>query len=127
MTTPISDDRLREIAAGEYGPNRQEGKAMAAELLAVRAGLARLHQDCKRWLTESDDRPNLRAAEKRVRLLASDPLRVAEAHARRNATPDDLAARGALAAAMAGAAQDAVDAGMLHPDWMPPRKPDGSR
>lgn len=30
---PVADARLREIAAGEYGPNRQEGKAMARELL----------------------------------------------------------------------------------------------
>ena len=33
---PVSEHRLREIAAGEYGPNRQEGKAIAAELLSAR-------------------------------------------------------------------------------------------
>jgi hypothetical protein len=29
----LSEPRLREIAAGEYGPNRQEGKAMANEII----------------------------------------------------------------------------------------------
>lgn len=38
----ITDDRLREIAASEYGPNRQEGAAMARELLALRAAVRAL-------------------------------------------------------------------------------------
>lgn len=40
---PVPDQRLREIAAGEYGPNRQEGKAAAAELISARNAL-RYHE-----------------------------------------------------------------------------------
>lgn len=47
--------------SGEPGPTDN--------LRAIRDGLSRLHEDAKRWLTESDDRPNLRAAERRI-----DPL-----------------------------------------------------
>lgn len=38
----MTDDRLHEIAAREYGPNRQEGIAMAKELLALRTAVRAL-------------------------------------------------------------------------------------
>lgn len=57
MTAPLSDDRLREIAAGEYGPdaggyapNEEEGKAMATELLGLRNAV-RYHEEHGRLRT----------------------------------------------------------------------------
>lgn len=39
MWTPMTDARLREIAAREWGPNRQESSTMAEELLALRQAI----------------------------------------------------------------------------------------
>ena len=41
----------------------------AGVLDVLRDGLKRLDADAQRWLTESDDRPNLRAAAARIRKL----------------------------------------------------------
>lgn len=64
----------------------------AQRLAALRDGLQRLHDDAKRWLAESLDRPNLRAAELRIAKL----LAFAEGNAdeqiviRGPSTPDEI-------------------------------------
>lgn len=45
----VPDPRLREIAAGEWSANRQEGEAVAAELLSARNAL-RYHEAHGRML-----------------------------------------------------------------------------
>lgn len=54
---------------------REKLSHLDKELTVLREGLAKLHRDAERWLTESDDRPNLRAAASRIgKLLAlKDP------------------------------------------------------
>ncbi len=51
-----------------------ELEAALDEVDRLRGAISELHVDAQRWLTESDDRPNLRAAENRLRLiLEGDP------------------------------------------------------
>lgn len=58
-----------ELAVGLLRDERPDEADLLCELASLRlmrAGLEALHQDAKRWLTESEDRPNLRAAECRI-------------------------------------------------------------
>lgn len=71
-----SEDRIRgcrlcrmTVGAEIHRTQDTSSTVELAQLRAMRAGLARLHEDAKRWLTESDDRPNLRAAERRIAKL----------------------------------------------------------
>lgn len=55
---------------------RKDGERMAcelAELRRLRDGVRALHVDAERWLTEPDDRANLRAAEHRLYDLCGKP------------------------------------------------------